>query len=222
MVAATTPQPLTAKPTTASRNGMAKKDKDKAPAKKGDKIAKAGADKNGKKSAADVMFEGSSELRNTVAQIEKQFGEGADHAPGRRHSCADRGHPHRQPLAGHRPGRPGHSPRPRRRDLRPRIERQDDAGPARRGPGPEDGRHRRLHRRRTRPGPHLGQEARRRTGNAAGQPARQRRRGHAHHRDADQVERRRRDRRSTRWPPWCPRRNSKAKSAIRTSACRPG
>ncbi len=77
MVAATTPQPLTAKPTTASRNGMAKKDKDKAPAKKGDKAAKTGADKNGKKSAADVMFEGSSELRNTVAAIEKQYGEGS-------------------------------------------------------------------------------------------------------------------------------------------------
>ena len=77
MVAATTPQPLTAKPTTAPRNGMAKKDKDKAPAKKGDKSAKAGADKNAKKSAADVMFEGSSELRNTVAAIEKQYGEGS-------------------------------------------------------------------------------------------------------------------------------------------------
>ncbi|MBA4106580.1 MAG: recombinase RecA [Pirellula sp.] len=56
---------------------MAKKDKDKAPAKKGDKTAKTGADKNGKKSAADVMFEGSSELRNTVAAIEKQYGEGS-------------------------------------------------------------------------------------------------------------------------------------------------
>jgi recombination protein RecA len=71
MVAATTPQPLTAKPTIASRNGMAKKDKDKAPAKKG------AADKNAKKSAADVMFEGSSDLRNTVAAIEKQYGEGS-------------------------------------------------------------------------------------------------------------------------------------------------
>jgi recombination protein RecA len=71
MVAATTPQPLTAKPTIASRNGMAKKDKEKAPAKKG------AADKNAKKSAADVMFEGSSDLRNTVAAIEKQYGEGS-------------------------------------------------------------------------------------------------------------------------------------------------
>jgi recombination protein RecA len=67
MVAATT-----AKPTIASRNGMAKKDKEKTPLKKGEK-----ADKNAKKSAADVMFEGSSDLRNTVAAIEKQYGEGS-------------------------------------------------------------------------------------------------------------------------------------------------
>jgi recombination protein RecA len=66
MVAATT-----AKPTIASRNGMAKKDKEKNPAKKG------AVDKNAKKSAADVMFEGSSDLRNTVAAIEKQYGEGS-------------------------------------------------------------------------------------------------------------------------------------------------
>ncbi len=50
---------------------MAKKDKEKNPAKKG------AADKNAKKSAADVMFEGSSDLRNTVAAIEKQYGEGS-------------------------------------------------------------------------------------------------------------------------------------------------
>ena len=69
MVAATT-----AKPNTASRNGMAKKDKDKAPAKKGDKGA---ADKSVKKTPADLMLEASSELRNTVAAIEKQYGEGS-------------------------------------------------------------------------------------------------------------------------------------------------
>ena len=68
MVAATTAKP------TASRNGMAKKDKDKAPAKKGDKGA---ADKNVKKTPADLMLEASSELRNTVAAIEKQYGEGS-------------------------------------------------------------------------------------------------------------------------------------------------
>ena len=70
--------------------------------------------------------------------------------------------------------------------------------------------------------PSLGQEAGRRTGNAAGQPAQQRRRGHAHHRDADQVERGRRDRDRLGGRPGAPRRNWKARSAIRTSACRPG
>jgi recombination protein RecA len=68
MVAATTAKP------TASRNGMAKKDKEKAPAKKGDKGA---ADKSVKKTPADLMLEASSELRNTVAAIEKQYGEGS-------------------------------------------------------------------------------------------------------------------------------------------------
>ncbi len=72
MVAATT-----ANPTTASRNGMAKKEKEKAPAKKGEKAGKAGVDKSAKKSAADIMLEASSELRNTVAAIEKQYGEGS-------------------------------------------------------------------------------------------------------------------------------------------------
>jgi recombination protein RecA len=53
---------------------MAKKDKEKAPAKKGDKGA---ADKSVKKTPADLMLEASSELRNTVAAIEKQYGEGS-------------------------------------------------------------------------------------------------------------------------------------------------
>ncbi len=51
-------------------NGMAKKDK--ASGKKGDK-----PEKSGKKTAADLMLDGSPELRNTVAAIEKQFGEGS-------------------------------------------------------------------------------------------------------------------------------------------------
>ncbi|BBO34805.1 recA protein [Lacipirellula parvula] len=72
MVAATT-----ANPTTASRNGMAKKEKEKAPAKKGEKAGKGAVDKSAKKSAADIMLEASSELRNTVAAIEKQYGEGS-------------------------------------------------------------------------------------------------------------------------------------------------
>ena len=184
MVAATTPQPLTAKPTTASRNGMAKKDKDKAPAKKGDKTAKTGADKNGKKSAADVMFEGSSELRNTVAAIEKQFGEG---------SIMPLGADKLRKIEGISTGSLsldialGGQGIPRGRIievLRPRIERQDDPRPACDRRGPEGRRDRGVHRRRTCPRPQLGQEARRRPRNAAGQPARLGRRGDADHRDA--------------------------------------
>jgi recombination protein RecA len=54
----------------ATRNGMAKKDKSA-----GRKAEK--ADKSAKKTTADVLFEGSPELRNTVAAIEKQYGEGS-------------------------------------------------------------------------------------------------------------------------------------------------
>jgi recombination protein RecA len=61
-----------------SKNGMAKKDKDKADKSAGRKAPAGKADaKGGKKSAADLMLEGSSELRNTVAAIEKQYGEGS-------------------------------------------------------------------------------------------------------------------------------------------------
>ena len=52
------------------KNGMAKKDK--ASGKKADK-----SEKSGKKTAADIMLDGSTELRNTVAAIEKQYGEGS-------------------------------------------------------------------------------------------------------------------------------------------------
>jgi recombination protein RecA len=53
----------------APRNGMAKKDKEKSAGRK--------MDKAGKKSPADVMLEGTPDLRNTVAAIEKQYGEGS-------------------------------------------------------------------------------------------------------------------------------------------------
>ena len=140
-------------------------------------------------------------LKTTVAQIEKQFGEGAIMPLGGQHVCQITGISTGSLSLGPGPGRPGHSPRPHRGDLRPGIQRQDDAGLARRGPGPAQGRHRRLHRRRTRPGPQLGQEAGRRAGNAPGQPARQRRRGDAHRRNAHQVQRRRRDRHRLRGRP---------------------
>jgi recombination protein RecA len=60
---------------TEARNGMAKKDKDKQSA--GRKAGANGKAADKKKTAADVMLEGSTELRNTVAAIEKQYGEGS-------------------------------------------------------------------------------------------------------------------------------------------------
>ena len=68
----------------------------------------------------------------------------------------DHRHLHRQPVAGHGPGRTGDSQRPGGRNLRPRIQRQDHPGPARGRPVAAQRRHRRLHRRRTRPGPQSG------------------------------------------------------------------
>jgi recombination protein RecA len=59
----------------ATRNGMAKKDK--AADKKAGRSSKTPSDKNAKRTAADLMLEANSELRNTVAAIEKQFGEGS-------------------------------------------------------------------------------------------------------------------------------------------------
>jgi recombination protein RecA len=63
MVAATKTHPAT-------RNGMAKKEK--AGARKGDKT-----DKAAKKTPAEILLDATPELRNTVAAIEKQYGEGS-------------------------------------------------------------------------------------------------------------------------------------------------
>jgi recombination protein RecA len=52
---------------------MAKKDKEKQSGRK----AGGKADKGGKKSAAEVLLQNTPELRNTVAAIEKQYGEGS-------------------------------------------------------------------------------------------------------------------------------------------------
>ena len=60
------------------------------------------------KDAASIL-DSNPDLKNTLAQIEKQFGEGAIMPLGVEHGRADRGHPHRQPVARHGPGRPGHS-----------------------------------------------------------------------------------------------------------------
>src|SRR5262249_2130598 len=70
--------------------------------------------------------------------------QGRHHAAGRGLGPRRARHLQRGPEPGHRPGRPGLAARPHHRDLRSRIERQDDRGPARRGPGPEAGRRRSL------------------------------------------------------------------------------
>src|SRR5262245_4609166 len=77
MVAATLSTPNSSKSTTktpAARAGMTKSDQ----ANTGGKDeAAAAAGRGGKKSAADALLESTPELRNTVAAIEKQYGEGS-------------------------------------------------------------------------------------------------------------------------------------------------
>ena len=152
----------------------------------------------------------------------KAVRQGLGHEARRRHSPADRGHPHRLALARHRPRRRRHPPRPRHRDLRPRIQRQDHARAARHRQRPEGRRRRRVHRRRARPRPLLGQAARRRARRPAGQPARHRRAGAGDLRDARPLQRGRRDRHRLGRRPRSRGRKSKARWATPTSACRPG
>ena len=173
------------------------------------------------KSAVHALIEQNGVAQNDAAADREAVRRRLDHAAGRRSDAGHFGHSHRQPVARRGPRRPGHSPRPHHRDLWPRIERQDDAGPARRGPGPKGRRHRGLHRRRARLRSDLGQKARRAARNAARQPAEQRRRGDADHRDAGQEQRGRCDHHRLGRGPRAAGRSSKAKSAIRTSACRP-
>jgi recombination protein RecA len=76
MVAAVAPKPPTSKAAKSdSKSAMAKKEKDKAPRKGPDKAGTGGHSR--KKSAADALLESTPELRNTVAAIEKQYGEGS-------------------------------------------------------------------------------------------------------------------------------------------------
>ena len=73
------------------------------------------ADKDGQEASQKApksrtgILETSPELRNTVAAIEKQFGEGSIMPLGGDQSAADRRHLDRQPVARYRPGRPGAS-----------------------------------------------------------------------------------------------------------------
>ena len=72
-----------------------------------DNVGKAG--KKAKDAASQSLLDDHPDLKNTLAQIEKEFGEGAIMPLGVEHGHADRRHSHRQPVAGPRPGRPGHS-----------------------------------------------------------------------------------------------------------------
>ena len=131
-------------------------------------------------------------IQHALGQIEKQYGKGSvmrlGEVAGHRHP----GHLDRLPLARPRARRRRHRARPHRRDLRPRVDRQDDARPARDRERPEGGRHVRLHRRRARARPtyarKLGVEGRR----PPRQPARHRRAGARDRRDARPLERHRR------------------------------
>ena len=97
-----------------------------------------------------------------------------DYALGGPPSGANRRNLDRQPVAGHGAGRPRNPPRPRGRDLRARVERQNHPGPACGGRSATRRRDRRVRRRRARFGPNLGQEAGRQARDPPGQPAGQR------------------------------------------------
>ena len=110
--------------------------------------------------------------------------QGLGHEDGREGHDGHRGHLHRRPLA--RPG-PRHrrpAPWPRHRDLRARVVGQVHPRHARRGRGPAQRRHLRLHRRRARHGPGLRPRHRGRRRRAAHLPARHRRAGARDHRHA--------------------------------------
>ena len=156
-----------------------------------------------------------------VGQIEKQFGKGSIMRLGAKDAVA--------PIAGistgslsldYRPGRRRRSARPRGRDLRPGVLRQDDARAARHRGSAEAGRHGGVHRRRARARPVVRQEARRGPRRPAGLAAGQRRAGAGDRRSARPLRRRRRDRRrlgrgaGSRGP------KSKARWATATWACR--
>ena len=89
-------------------------------------------------------------LKNAVAQIEKQFGEGAIMPLGASTAARSRASPTGSLSLDFALGGQGVPKGRHYRDLWPRIERQNDAGPARRGPAQQRGRHRGLHRCRAR------------------------------------------------------------------------
>ena len=117
-------------------------------------------------------------LSAAIAQIDRAVRQGLGDEAGQERRSMD------IETVSYRLARPGHGARHRRpaarpgdRGLRAGILGQDHAGPAHRGRGPEDGRHRRLRRRRTRARPGLCPEAGRQHRRPAGVAARHGRAG---------------------------------------------
>ena len=132
------------------------------------------------------------------------------------------GHPDRVARPRHRARRRRAAARPRRRDLRAGVVGQDDAGAARRGRGPEAGRHLRVRRRGARAGRRLRAQAGRAHRRPAGVAARLRRAGARDHRDAGALGRGRRHRRRLGRGADAARGAGRGDGRRRTSGCRRG
>ena len=85
---------------------------------------------------AELSKERERDLKNVLAQIEKEVAKGAIMRLGENSPERNPGHLDGLAGAGHRPGRQGPAARPDRRDLRQRVERQDDVWPCTRSPTP--------------------------------------------------------------------------------------
>ena len=132
-------------------------------------------------------------LEAAISQIERGLRQGLHHAARpEREGRRGRGDLDRLARARHRARHRRAAARPRRRDLRPGILRQDHARAACRRRGAEAGRHLRLHRRRARARHRLCAQARRRSRGPPDLPARHRRAGARDHRHAGALRRHRR------------------------------
>ena len=132
-------------------------------------------------------------LEAALAQIDKNIGKGSIMRLGANDQQHGRGGDlHGLARPRHRAGHRRPAARPRRRDLRTGILRQDHARPAGRRRGPEEGRHLRLRRCRARARSRLRQEARRQGRGPADFAARRRRAGAGDRRHAGALRRRRR------------------------------
>ena len=107
----------------------------------------------------DSTVERDKALEMALGQIEKQFGKGSVMKMGEKGSMAIETDLHRGPGPRPRPRHRRPAPGPGHRDLRPGVLGQVHPRHARRGRGPAQRRHLRLHRRRARHGPDLRRQA---------------------------------------------------------------